>query len=144
MLIKSANIDSCQKIHSSKLLTGIAFIAFSVASVSIIMLRNYPFLLICIPILVIHFYQILFSNCLRLSKNAIISCQKLTNDKWQLTNRVGKSFIVKKIKKAYRCPWFVILTFVQIRTLRKMTVIIAYDSLPKQSYTRLVSSLWNQ
>lgn len=107
-------------------------------------MMRYPLLTLILPFMIYHFYQILISFCWRSAQTAIIFCQNVSNDKWQLVNRAGEIFWVKKIDKAFRSPWFIILQFQQLRTLRKITVVIASDAVPKHIYRQLLSSLWNQ
>jgi hypothetical protein len=57
---------------------------------------------------------------------------------------MGKQFLVKKLEQAYCSPYLIVMTFQTLPSLRKITVVIAYDALPKQNYTRLLARLLYQ
>ena len=146
MSTKSVNIDcNIAKIHASKLLTIIVLSAYLVATLSlVILIETYPMVSLLVPLLWLHGYYVLRLHCLRLSGQSIVTCRRISQHAWYLCDNMGKQILVKRLEHAYCSPYLIVMTFQTLTSLRKITVVIAHDALPKQNYTHLLARLLYQ
>jgi hypothetical protein len=144
LLQKSAPLDFAISIKASKLLCVVAGIAYLNAALSILLLAwQYPLAFALLLLLIPHAIATFRQECLRTTSNAIIHCQGVSSSIWRLQNRAGKTVLAKMVAKPIRTPWVIILRFKLLSTQRLRVLVVPRDGTSPQSYTQLLSRLWN-
>lgn len=143
MLKKLDNIDCKARIHSSKVLTIVTLSIYSLAVISVLLVTSdHPMFIIFIPFILIHAIKTIRKNCLVNTSDAIVYFHQVSKEKWHLRTRAGKTLVCRQCSWVFRSNIFVLISFQSITNRRRIKLLVAFDAIPQDRYTHLVSNLW--